>query len=95
MCIQQKYAATKNFKPENVKVSIGQFDLLRIALADFLSVEKFIVHPDWNSMAVSYDSDIAIVVLENNLVFSNKVQPVCLPKDNSIASMTDGYIVSF
>lgn len=77
-----------------MKVSVGHSDLSKLSSVDYLSVKEFIVHPDWNSMTKSYDADIAIVVLENNLVFSNKVQPSCLPKDNSIALVTDGYIVS-
>lgn len=77
-----------------MKVSVGQTDLSMINSADLFGVTKMIVHPDWNTTKENYDADIAIIVLSRNLVFSNKVQPACLPKDNSIESITSGYIVS-
>lgn len=93
-CIQRKYGS-EAMSSESVKVSVGQTDITKLPAADFLSVEKIIIHPDWSIKTKNYDGNIAIIVLEKNLVFSKKVQPACIPTDNSIALITDGYMVSF
>ncbi|CAO1412374.1 unnamed protein product [Diamesa serratosioi] len=39
---------------------------------------KFIVHNDWNINDQAYDADIAIVVLKNQIQFTEYVRPICL-----------------
>lgn len=41
-------------------------------------VSEFIIHPDWNHTADSYDADIAIAVLSRTVVFNKFVKPICL-----------------
>lgn len=93
-CIRPKHDTSTELNTKTVKVSVGQSDLSKLSSADYLGVKKLIVHPEWNFTTQNYDADVALVVLELNLVFFHEVQPACLPKDNSIASLTDGYIVS-
>lgn len=58
------------------------------------NVAKIIVHHDWNTGDVKYDADLAILALEQEVAFSNFIQPVCLTDETKIAEYEDGYVVS-
>ena len=47
---------------------------------DFLvsGVTKFILHPDWNAYAESFDADIAAIVLLRTIQFTNYIRPICI-----------------
>lgn len=44
------------------------------------SVNSILLHPDWNSDSIRYDADLAVVVLEEKVKFSDSIQAVCLPR---------------
>lgn len=43
-------------------------------------VEDIILHPDWNISDSRFDADIAIIVLRDPVVFTDFIQPICLPR---------------
>lgn len=43
-------------------------------------VEDIILHPDWNISDSRFDADIAIIVLRDPVVFTDSIQPICLPR---------------
>lgn len=47
------------------------------------SVSKIDVHPDWNVYKKKFDADIAILTLSENVTFSDFIQPVCIPANDT------------
>lgn len=37
------------------------------------------LHPDWNFDSPSFDADLAIISLGEEIAFTDYIQPVCLP----------------
>lgn len=58
-------------------------------------VNDIYVHPDWKDYDLSYDADIAILVLNGTVIFSNLIRPVCMPTDNVITHGVRGSIVGW
>ncbi|XP_070508967.1 uncharacterized protein [Chironomus tepperi] len=54
------------------------------------------VHHEWNPNVDSYDADLAILELENEIPFTQFIQPICLVKPGSeIAHNNLGYVTGF
>jgi len=54
------------------------------------------IHPDWNTLTTSYDADIAILELVNEVEFSDYIQPICLAEPGSVAALeTLGYVIGY
>lgn len=79
-CFQYKEYLTP-LEPANVNVLIGRYNLSNQneVGSKIVSVQKIILHPDWDIRDVKYDSDIAIVVLAEAMEFGDQIQPICLP----------------
>lgn len=78
-CVHSKRDVQK--KAEEAIFYIGKYYIGSFANEkDFIisPVLSFIIHPDWNSQADSYDGDIAIANLLRNVQFSDFVKPICL-----------------
>lgn len=61
-----------------------------------VEVSKILVHSSWNPQIDRYNGDIAVLILEQNVAFSNYIQPVCLPKIGvKMKNLNDGVIVGF
>lgn len=61
-----------------------------------VGVKSINVHPDYNVEIDSYDSDVALLILETEVQFSATIQPVCLSKPQTSSSLiTEGIIVGF
>lgn len=58
------------------------------------NVTKIIPHPNWKNDTDKYDSDLALLVLDRGVQFSEFIQPVCLTKDATIMDYFDGTVVS-
>lgn len=59
------------------------------------SIKKVIVHPNWKPKDIRYDADIAILQLQNLVIFSDVVQPVCLPPNNLNVFTLTGRVVGW
>lgn len=59
------------------------------------SVFEIRVHPDWNANSDRYDADIAILILNRSVSFTNYIQPACIPDDNAIVEGLLGSIVGW
>lgn len=59
---------------------------------DFIfNVSEIYVHPEWDTYEEqneAYDADIAIIVLSDNVTFTNSIQPICLPSDDDSIDST-------
>ncbi|XP_039452924.2 CLIP domain-containing serine protease B4-like [Culex pipiens pallens] len=47
-----------------------------------LPIEKIIVHEDYNRTKKNYLNDIALIRLERDVIFSEYINPICLPVDD-------------
>ncbi|KAL7042180.1 hypothetical protein ACKWTF_001051 [Chironomus riparius] len=86
------------FRPRDIFVIIGAHDLeaRREPSRITASVKTISVHHDWNPHVVSYDADIAIIELDDEVTFNRYIQPICIAAPNSAsASITEGVIAGF
>jgi len=61
-----------------------------------IGVKSINVHKSWNTDVPSYDADIAILELVNEVKFSNYIQPICLTDDDSeVAEASQATVVGF
>lgn len=95
-CIQDK-GQSKPRQPNDVVVKLGKHDLSkryeRSSINAFPS--EFIIHPDWNYFTEKYDSDIAVIVLEYPVQFTEMIFPVCLWNYQEAPNVTTGVIVGW
>jgi len=60
------------------------------------AVQNINVHPDWNPKTKTYDADIAVMVLETEVIFGKHIQPICLMDlSSTFARLTDGLVVGY
>ena len=96
-CIRDKHSTTSR-RPEDLIVHLGYHNLSKKFESGRVSfhVKSIRVHPDWNTETDSYDANIAILELDDEVEFGKYIQPICLIDPNSeIASSTNGAIVGF
>lgn len=92
-CVQQKNSAFK-LSPEDVVVLLGVYNLdskLERGVQQ-RDVDQIHVHPDWKVYHEKYDADIAIFVLNNIVVFTRYIRPVCITADDDIVHNVRGSI---
>lgn len=97
-CIQDKKSIEKKIA-ENVVVYVGKHNLSDpLELSAYrLGVSEIRMHSDWISTihtGIKFDSDIALLMLNEAIHYSHYAQPVCLPKGPSIDRSFDGFVVS-
>jgi len=82
--------------PRSIIVLLGFHDLsnpIEIGRAS-CAVQGIHIHPDWNPYTTSYDADIAVLMLDQDVTFNKHIQPICMTStDPRIASVTIGVIV--
>ena len=61
-----------------------------------VGVKNVKVHDDWNTKTDSYDADIAILTLAENVQFTRYIQPICLIDHySSLINIQKGYAVGY
>lgn len=77
-------------------VKLGMHDLTTNETGSLTSsVEEIILHPDWNISNSRFDADIAIIILRDPVVFTDFIQPICLPRRKRLLSGHKGTIVGW
>lgn len=91
-----KYQDTK-IPESNVSAVLGKHDLSDDSETNSknLNVSEIIVHPDWDTRSISYDADIAVVVLLHSVEFGDNIQRVNLPQQSSDELVGTGTIVGW
>jgi len=59
------------------------------------SVGEIILHPDWNVNAERFDADIAMLVLEEAVKYTNYIRPACLPNAGDAVYLGNGTVVGW
>lgn len=69
---------------ENVLAKLGKhnFNISDETGSQNVGVNEIVLHPQWNFQDEKFDSDICIIFLNNEVTFSNYIQPVCLPRQS-------------
>lgn len=61
-----------------------------------VGVESIHLNQNWNQFSEKFDADIAVLVLAEDVEFTNFIQPACMARTkNQLISFTDGIIVGF
>ncbi|KAM7409346.1 hypothetical protein PAMA_001021 [Pampus argenteus] len=72
------------------RVVLGEFDLtVEEGYEQIMSVEKIVVHPNWNENCLSCGNDIAMIKLSKPAVLNDKVQPSCVPPSGEVSPHDD------
>lgn len=83
-------------EPSDFKIVLGLTDLQDEKEPWRVSVlaKKVIVHPNWDDNGLTFDGDIAILILSENITFGKQIQPICIPNDK-ISTIKSGEISSW
>lgn len=84
-CIQGKGSSEK-LSNGDIEVRLGAYNLTakseeNVVLRD---VSVILVHPDWNVYNDDYDADLAILVLNDYVTFTEYIQRIYLPADGVV-----------
>ena len=61
-----------------------------------MGVKIIEIHDDWNPNTESFDADIALVTLTDDVTFSRYIQPICLIDFGSkVASSEKGFVAGY
>nr|XP_046248508.1 proproteinase E-like [Scatophagus argus] len=76
--------------PRTYRVVAGEYDLTgKEGFEQVLSVEKIVIHPNWNENCLSCGNDIALIKLASHAVLNNRVQLSCQPESGEVAPHND------
>lgn len=85
----------KQLEPTDLALLVGSHDLRSSERgSEKLAVKQIFMHHEWSNQTDKYEGDIAILVLDQPVKFSEFVQPVCLTNHAEMLSNFDGTVVS-
>jgi len=62
------------------------------------AVRSINIYPDWNPKkdTLKYDADVAVMVLETDVIFSSYIKPICLmDSSSSLTTTNEGIVVGY
>lgn len=76
-------------------VLLGRYNLDAKIELDSINarVDEIIIHPEWRAFDEKFDADLAMLVFKESVKFTDFIQPVCLPTDDSIDKYYSGTLV--
>lgn len=88
---------TDKLSPDQFLLKFGKHDLLELDEPGSKTalIDDIIIHPDWDVNDERYDADIAIIVLKHPVAFTDKIQPICLPRHERNIVGSKGTIVGW
>lgn len=83
-------------KPEDYTLTVGDFDISKNeGHEQKIKIEKIILHELYN-VGTMYDYDVALLKLSDQIRFTERVRPVCLPDDGmDFPTGTDCYVTGW
>ncbi|XP_070506782.1 serine protease gd-like [Chironomus tepperi] len=96
-CIQDKFESKPRL-PSSFIALLGVYNLnnsLEIGRTAN-AIQSVTVHPDWDTISSSFDADIAVLVLETEVVFNEFIQPACIIiPGTDVVAVTTGIIIGY
>lgn len=92
-CIHNKY--TERFlTADEIVILLGRYDLSSNVERGSTQreVTDCIVNPEWKINTEKWDADLAMLVLETAVEFTEFIQPICLPAED-VEKYADGFVV--
>lgn len=86
------------YVPDDLYVQLGMYSLTASLVGGVknISVSEIHVHHEWEGASeIRYDADIAIILLSDNVTFTNHILPVCMPPDDEVSDGVKGFIVGW
>lgn len=76
-------------------LGVHDLDLLSEVSRQSFLVQKIVVHPDWSSLASTYDADISLIILRNRVNFNSFIKPICLWNFDFYPKIADGIVAGY
>ncbi len=78
-CIQDK-SQDDPTEPQSSAFIVGKHDLNSRSEKGFQlnTIEKFVMHSNWNPLSPLYDADIAVAILFRPITYTKYIKPICL-----------------
>lgn len=57
--------------------------------------QTIFIHPDWNSKTKNFDGDIAVLELDENIEFTQSIQPICLWNSLNAPRQGRGIVIGY
>lgn len=94
-CVHEKYG--RHLEASDISVMVGRHSLKATneSESEVKDVLELFVHPEWNSTALKYDADLAILLLSDEMTFSRLIRPVCLADDIELMNAEDGFVAGW
>ncbi|XP_070502073.1 transmembrane protease serine 9-like [Chironomus tepperi] len=89
---------THEFLPRDITVIFGAHNLSKIYEQGKISVgvQSIDIHREWNTKSASYDADISVLTLTDDVAFSRFIQPICLmSSDSEMMRIKKGFTAGF
>jgi len=86
------------FLARDIKVTVGAYNLSNTheSLKFMVDVETIEVHRHWNPNSASFNADIAMLTLTDDIPFNRFIQPICLIEPGSLVTrIWNGYTVGY
>lgn len=82
-------------KPRDIILMFGAYNLHEKSGTQFHSPSDIIIHEDWNPFVESYDADIALLIMDDELLLSKYIKPVCLWTFTTEPDVNVGFIAGW
>lgn len=94
-CVHNKYRS-RGLDNRKITIWMGRININATLEPGWQSrqVNEIIIHPSWNISDYRFDADIAILVMNHEVEFSQFIRQVCLDDDPGLDLMLDGTVVS-
>lgn len=95
-CIQAKNQDVAR-RPQDLVIKLGRYDLSqqyeRGAFDAYPS--QIFMHPNWKTLTINFDADIALIQLANQVSFTDLIYPICLPSQTLVSRGGNGFIAGW
>lgn len=94
-CVHKKKSSSM-MDPYDILVLLGRFNLNLPTerKSEHRDVDKIVIHEDWKIYSEKFDGDLAILVMDYSVQFSEFIRAVCLENDQNHTGFNNGISVS-
>lgn len=84
--------STKNYQPHEVLLWLGRYSLIDWSEEGAISsnIQRIVIHSDYKRQRESYDADIAILIMEKHVTYSEYIRPACLWSETTSIQSIEG-----